>query len=930
MTYLLLNDFNSEELKNKCNNLPHTGNYDRLSPKDGYSFRYIDEGLWENRIKKINDTSPIAQAHLAQSSSSAALPSLDALCEMELSKRYPKGFSISGWTACLEKCINIFTNIISKKSFTSFTDAARAKEKRQIAYSATNRHDLVSSISIQDENLKNALQIHDDRILSTSHTFYKNSVLNGKSYLDEDGKKVDIFHAITCSSDIKAKATGNLRRISSHDNTSICYTGRINTKQKAIEQGSFIFFSELASSRKGIKEITLASGEKEYEISYAVNSVLSSHPLLSHRIPGVIPFAERRALIEEAEALHQLSSQGPIDLLDDLGNRFRVKMKPIFFSQGLNYLELSQNSLPDIVSGASVDLPIVAKGYDHILHLVEEKKHQLIHAIHSASENATNLRNQLQLLEKVWQGCKNDRDLLPEEKILQRDLLYKLLNIPCVYHCKHSNDRTGILIALSSAMHQWIELGLNIPEHPIHLTQDIRFKELFAAHLMTGHQITRYTRAYEGSVNQTKGCKHNIGYRFSKGLSQNPVILRLMPERYLTETSPRQRAIKKAIIISLHIFAIPLFILETIRHLGLWMTTGFKKEKRPTFHNIFPMNLHQSILHVNRWIPKRILNETSPQVKDRFLLAGSHQRCPEFQSVCHKKLMVKDLCCPFSKALTSEQYQKALDSERLSSKQDIGFSLLTGIGDGAPTHQNSSIPRILLDQIEKNRAQDPNCNIDGDLISLRNMVLQNFTVDLERMNCKDPSRLLIINGKRYGYDADAEMPKIQQAEIQANEIYSLLRNYFIQIDVTLTRKEMDLTLEKKILFAIQQLYQGSAADLLFHMQQKFVSEAFYLSGNDSFQIELNIDPDEILSDGSKGSLLLTVRLIKEVISMATNIRRSSLGLDENPKHKKRFTYNSYGIKEYKEKSLKGEGLVFAQYCEEIKPNQSLAIRMGVL
>jgi hypothetical protein len=360
------------------------------------------------------------------------------------------------------------------------------------------------------------------------------------------------------------------------------------------------------------------------------------------------------------------------------------------------------------------------------------------------------------------------------------------------------------------------------------------------------------------------------------------------------------------------------------------MIAGFKKNKKPTFHNVLPMNLYQSILHANRWIPKRILNETSSQVKERFFLAGAHHSCPEFQSECNKKLTPKDHSSPFSSTVTSAQYQKALQCERLSSKQDIGSSLLTGIGDGSPIRPSSSISRVLLDQIEKNRAQDPNCNIDDDLISLRSMVLHNFAGDLERMNCKDPSRVLIINGKRYGYNQDVQMPKMQQAEIQAGEIYSLLRAYFIQIDKTLTNKEMDLTLEKKILFAIQQLYQGSAADLMYHMHHKFVFEAFYLSGNDSFQIELTTDPDEILADGSKGSLLLTVRLIKEMISMATNTRRSSLGLDEDPEHKKLYTTNSYGIKVYNDERYKGEGLVFAQFCEEIKPNQSLAIRMGVL
>ena len=66
------------------------------------------------------------------------------------------------------------------------------------------------------------------------------------------------------------------------------------------------------------------------------------------------------------------------------------------------------------------------------------------------------------------------------DELFCRALLLHLLDLPVVYHCKSSIDRTSIFVALHVALKQWCALGLPIGDNPTDLLKDPRFKEFFA------------------------------------------------------------------------------------------------------------------------------------------------------------------------------------------------------------------------------------------------------------------------------------------------------------------------------------------------------------------------------------------------------------------------------------------------------------------
>jgi hypothetical protein len=904
----------------KCAIAPSRENHDRLHPPHSYSMLYREEALWENRIHKVPEISSVIKNTVLQASTALPFPSLDALCENQLAGRNPRGFRIEGVTAVFEKCANCFFKLFGS-SYTACTDRAKKKAKRQIAFSSTNRMDLRSKISIQDPALRACLQVFSDDVLTTTHTFSKNSPLNGQSYMNAKGETVLISRAISSSSDLKSPNVHNLRRVAAASNATISYTGRVETKEKALEQASFIFFSEMHSKKLGIKETTSSTGETLYTLNYTVNSLLASNPIMSVNIPGLVSMAERKALIEERNQLKDLSGQGYLELTDpETGKKYKVQFKPILFADGLNFMQSLETSLPPDLTGADHNSSINKEGLKQLHTLVDEKLISLQRAkavsAKDTSPSLSAIEKKITEIELAWDDCLKEKSLLPEINILRRDYLFKLLDIPVVYHCKSSVDRTGIALAISSALRQWIDLGLEIPRPLSSLTQDFRFKELFVANLLVGHQITRSARSFEGQVNGKNDCPHRLGYKFSKGLFQYPTIHRLLPERYLQEYSGFKRAQSTFTIIGIHILCIPLLAIKTLWNLGKWIVRGCKMENFPSWKHIFPLNIPHSISQALTLVPTRILKGSSPQVGKRELLSSSSRKCSEFGSSCTRRA-TEQVVPPilFREAHTPKEYQKAL----ADFKRDVQVGKTQAVMESTPLFAQR------LEIIKERRRIDPHCDITEELAIAKADVFSTLLRDLAR-NCVDSKkRALIINGKRYGY-APFTTPRsfeelMAECTPQVQEIYEILKAFYTKTMPELALAQNTLDIEEKILVAIDQLHQGGMASLQIALIGQFQTEEFFLSSNNSYSLEINIDPEEILPDGRLGSILLKRRLIHEAVSSTAMEGRSLVTPSST---------NEYGISVFKEKSLKAEGFVFAECTSEIQTGEPMKIRFGVL
>ena len=230
-----------------------------------------------------------------------------------------------------------------------------------------------------------------------------------------------------------------------------------------------------------------------------------------------------------------------------------------------------------------------------------------------------------------------------------------------------------------------------------------------------------------------------------------------------------------------------------------------------------------------------------------------------------------------------------------------------------------------LTSIKNRRRLDPLCDITEDLALAKNEVFSTLLRDLARISVDSSKRALIINGKRYGYPPSSNTVNSEEylelCSPQVEEIYEILKRFYIKTTPELGIIQNSLALEEKVLIAIDQLHQGGLAPLQIALIDQFQTEIFFLSINNSYILELNIDPEEILADGSRGSLLLKRRLIHEVASSdVMALRSSALPIGTN----------EYGISLFKDPCLKGAGCVFAESLGEIKEEEPMKIRFGAL
>lgn len=595
------------------------------NPSDPQPFvEYVDEGIWKTRITFHKDPSHSVLQNQRKAETGTPFANLDALCEAELQRRYPNYTVIKGIKAYFKNKLPNLTRWLmgTDQFYKEFTKKEINLFKKQIAYSACNRDDLKCRPKIEDPYLRGQLNLQDDSQLQTDHNFAKNSPMNGQSFI-QDGKTVQVVQGIACSSDREVENTGNLRVVQTQSKESICYTGRADSDKKALEQASFLFFNELKTRGKGITKTTGASGNTVYQLDYVATSLLST-PWIWGTKSAIAPFPEREYVEKERAAFQKLKESGLLTIEDPNcpGSTYQVKFNPILFSRSFNMFNRYENWLPPFMTGMSYSQRVSAEGYAELEALVEHRINQL-NTTPSAEQKIQAIKDTLKTL-KVHQ---DHHHLRPEEEIIARDYLCKLLGIPLIYHCKSSTDRTSITNALSSALQQWIDLKLSIPKNVCTLINDYRFKELFASNWMAGHQITRYARGGEGTVAGETLNNKNLGLVVSRGINQNPAITHLMPERYLADF-PVSSIVKTCVayfflLIPLTLLLyIPLFAITCIRHLAWAATLGKYPELIGPGHFILPALPATLLFNFPSIFPEKVLNENSPQIGQRLIIAG--------------------------------------------------------------------------------------------------------------------------------------------------------------------------------------------------------------------------------------------------------------------------------------------------------------------
>ncbi len=473
------------------------------------------------------------------------------------------------------------------------------KTEEQMKLRMANRDNVQSQITIEDSSLGRLLHAPSTSSLTTRTVYHKNSPFNGLSYLnDQTQVSVEITQGITGGDDTTSPHVGNMRHITTLDDRTIAYTGRVETKEKALEQASFIFFQEMNGSRKGITK-RVKDGPNCYTLTYIVSSTLNASREADIPITGLDP--ERTWLLQEKSVLTDLCDEGPQTFTDpETRASYQVKLHPILFSDPLNAISKLHHVLPDSLSGRTVHKSIEIKGLGQLEEIVQDRLQLL------QEENP----GKAEVIQTIYESLRqeSDRDCLPEKKILLRDYLYKLLDLPVAYHCKTSTDRTGILIALSSSLQQWIDLHITVPEEMDDLLSDDSFKELFAANLMTGHYLTSYTRSL-------------FGYRFSSGLFQNPVIQRLLPDRFLRSLSWQEKMICHLICLPAHIVLITSAALKVLYNLALRLVDQLRGRTIVSEGPILGPLYNYPLSRIRHWIPDKVIDEDASCVKDHQLLS---------------------------------------------------------------------------------------------------------------------------------------------------------------------------------------------------------------------------------------------------------------------------------------------------------------------
>lgn len=311
--------------------------------------------------------------------------------------------------------------------------------------------------------------------------FLHNSELNGLAFQEEGDNVYHIHTAVASSND---RTTENVTMCRAHvaRNGPIAFTGRPDTPKKARQQAEF-----------------LMEHLPQKNFHYVVNSLMS--PSEIHRVfPRFGQVDERQSTIDEFAVL-----QNPIEVNGRVAT-------PIMFINFFNTFSILGEILPERISGKDLIREINGQGYARLKALAKEANIGVVYR---------------RMLDDCFYQIEQGK-LLPEEEFMTRDVICKILNVPHVDHCKSSTDRTSIAVSLSSAIAEWRD---GIPEDesgrfaPHLLLKNEAFKERFAVHAQAFLEVTKVARG-------------RPGFSWGAAAQTNPLLVRILPERFLEKAEP--------------------------------------------------------------------------------------------------------------------------------------------------------------------------------------------------------------------------------------------------------------------------------------------------------------------------------------------------------------------------------------------------------
>lgn len=484
---------------------------------------------------------------------------------------------------------------------------ASEKEISSSSFSSKNRGDLFARPTLS-KGLKHLLGLENKTdqeiadLLEIQSIYKHNSEFNGHSYTDHNGMVVQIDHATSSSADRLSDPIQNLSVVKENGET-IAYTGRPNTIDKAEEQALFMLSNKLGipllkkadPSKIPLQEMPTYLRGKEglnwnengasLEFPYVVYAIMSDSNLMWAFYTRTPEHNEKRFLKKEIKALQHLSKE-PIAVEDAHGNVFKVSYKPILMSQSFNSFEKFK------FLGEGYTSPLLMRqGWDKIQKFLP-KTPELEPHIKALEQHFSSLSKRLSIL----------------HLFLHMNIIISAINganekLPTVLHCKSSTDRTGIGMAILATLKQFKRLGIPIPGDLKKLTDDLRFKELFALNwIPTWHQRSSFSR-------------DDLGISFGSGVQQNPILLECLPKRYLTKSpSLPMQAVQSAAFNILHY---PLLVLTQTAHQIAYLPANLARltsaEGRKELFTIYKNTLLDMVTPVI--YPSTFINEKGNQFR---------------------------------------------------------------------------------------------------------------------------------------------------------------------------------------------------------------------------------------------------------------------------------------------------------------------------
>lgn len=488
-----------EENKGVCSYIDHIGKDHKDRPAIDL---YVEVKYHEEQVEPYK-RKPNLNGQFVTFESRDALLNHEVTRRMKAVKHLPDtnryvGFKLTG----LQKIKRCFKVPIDQKLQDNWKTPLKPN------YSARNIYNMTNTLHPRKE-IRDQLRMkaHETYRLATRVTWAFNSSLNGYEFIDEKGRTIQIHNATTSSNDRTATNICMMRRVDDVETEqTIAYTGRPDTKEKAIEQVEFMF-------RYLHKKGHIKKESEVYILPYVVNNLLS--PITGI---GFFSFDEKEATMEEQRILQELEKEE----LEIDGKK--VKIQPIYFSQPFNQTNTLKDIITDSHSGKGLSKKINRKGYKTLLPMAEK---------HLASMQEGKQKDLLQ--GAIRELRKEAASLLPEQELFNRAIICQILRIETVIHCKSSTDRTTLAIAISLVAYQWMKLDLDLMRNahgevaPHLILQNDAAKELIAGYCLASHQVTRIARTCEGSIRGHKIGTRILGFQWSS----NPIAGRILPKRYI-------------------------------------------------------------------------------------------------------------------------------------------------------------------------------------------------------------------------------------------------------------------------------------------------------------------------------------------------------------------------------------------------------------